>query len=55
LSKRFHRNLIPLFKGWLKSELDEGNGADIYQIPFALGNMGEPVFNIDREGGVISI
>lgn len=51
LSKRFNRNLIPSFKGWLKSELDEGNGAAIYQILIALGDMGEPVFNVDREGG----
>lgn len=51
LSKRFNRNLIPSFKGWLKSELDEGNSAAIYQILIALGKMGEPVFNVDREGG----
>lgn len=51
LSKRFNRNLIASFKGWLKSELDEGNGAAIYQILIALDNMGEPVFNVDRKGG----
>jgi len=51
LSKRFNRNLIQSLKGWLKSELDKRDGAAIYQIMIALGNMGEPVFNIDRQGG----
>lgn len=51
LSKRYNRKLIPQFKSWLKSELKDEDGAAVYQILIALSNIGEIVFNEDREGG----
>lgn len=51
LSKRHKYDLIPSFKNWLKSELLEENSNAIYQLLIALGNLDEPVFNKDREGG----
>ena len=54
LSKRFNRNLTPSFKIWLQKEFDLHNQQAVYQLLIALGNMGEPVFNPDREGGTAS-
>ncbi|RKN81053.1 hypothetical protein [Ulvibacterium marinum] len=51
LSKRFNHDLIPFFNRRLKSELEAKNSAAVYQLLIALGNMGVPVFNKDREGG----
>lgn len=51
LSKRFNKDLIPAFKNWLKKELVLADPRTVYQLLIALGNIGEPVFNPDREGG----
>lgn len=54
LGKRFNRDLIPYFKKWLQKESDLNDQQAVYQLLIALGNMGEPVFNSDREGGSAS-
>ena len=51
LGKRFNENLIPFFKKWLRKEVDLGDEQAVYQLLISLGNLGEPVFNPDREGG----
>ena len=51
LSKIHDMDLIPEFKKWLKIELDKQDPNGVYQLLIALGNMGEPVFNKDRDGG----
>ncbi|WP_412560842.1 hypothetical protein [Winogradskyella sp. MIT101101] len=54
LGKRFNRNLIPLFKKWLQKEFDLKDPQAVYQLLISLGNMEEPVFNPDRDGGSAS-
>ena len=54
LGKRFNRNLIPLFKKWLRKEFESNDAQAVYQLLISLGNMGEPVFNPDRDGGSAS-
>ncbi len=51
LGKRFNKELIPLFIEWLESEASSKNPYTVYQLLISLGNMGEPVFNKEREGG----
>ncbi|OAB79044.1 hypothetical protein [Cochleicola gelatinilyticus] len=50
LSKIHKTELIPNFKKWLKIELENENADTVYQLMIALGNLGEPIFNIDRNG-----
>ena len=51
LGKLHKRELIPLFTEWLSNEFNAGNPYTVYQLLISLGNMEEPVFNSDREGG----
>lgn len=50
LSKRFDKNLLPLFKKWLKIEINAVNSHAVYQLLIALDNLKEPVFGNDRNG-----
>ena len=50
LSKIHKSELIPNFKKWLKIELENENADTVYQLMIALGNLEEPIFNIDRNG-----
>jgi len=50
LSKIHKTELIPNFKKWLKIEIENENADTVYQLMIALGNLGEPIFNIDRNG-----
>jgi hypothetical protein len=50
LSKINDKQLIPHYKNWLKEELKNKEPGAVYQILIALGNMDEPVFNINRNG-----
>ena len=50
LSKIHKTELIPNFKKWLKTELENENADTVYQLMIALGNLEEPIFNIDRNG-----
>lgn len=54
LGKRFSQELIPTFQKWLQKELNKNDAEAVYQILIALGNMEEPVFNEDRDGGSAS-
>lgn len=54
LGKRFNRDLIPYFKKWLQKESDLNEQQAVYQLLIALGNMGEPVFDSDRNGSSAS-
>tara|TARA_B100001146_G_C15782398_1_gene264788 strand:+ start:47 stop:475 length:429 start_codon:yes stop_codon:yes gene_type:complete len=51
LGKRYNRGLIPKFKKWLKIEFEKNEDQAVYQLLISLGNMEEPVFNSDRNGG----
>ena len=50
LGKRFNRELIPVFRKWLKQELHYNDPYAVYQLLITLGNMEEPTFNPDRDG-----
>lgn len=50
LSKRFNRELIPVFKKWMGEELQKQESAAVYQLLIALDNLEEPVFGEDRNG-----
>ena len=50
LSKIHKTELIPNFRKWLKIELENGNSDTVYQLMIALGNLEEPIFNLDRNG-----
>ena len=50
LSKIHKTELIPNFRKWLKTELENENSDTVYQLMIALGNLEEPIFNIDRNG-----
>lgn len=50
LSKRFNRELIPVFKKWMGEELQNQESAAVYQLLIALDNLEEPVFGEDRNG-----
>jgi hypothetical protein len=50
LSKIHKIELIPNFKKWLKTELEQKNTDTVYQLMIALGNLEEPIFNTDRNG-----
>ena len=50
LTKIHKTELIPKFKKWLKIELENENTDTIYQLMISLGNLGELIFNIDRNG-----
>ena len=54
LGKRFNRNLIPLFRKWLRNEVEQKNDQAVYQLLISLSNLEEPVFNSDRDGGSAS-
>jgi hypothetical protein len=55
LGKKFNRNLIPSFKKWLRKEFDLNDAQAVYQLLISLGNMEEPVFNPDRDGGSLAL
>lgn len=50
LSKIHKTELIPDFKKWLKLELEQNDAYTVYQLMIALGNLEEPVFNIELDG-----
>jgi hypothetical protein len=50
LSKIHKNELIPNFRKWLKTELENENSDTVYQLMIALGNLEEPIFNLDRNG-----
>ena len=50
LSKIHKNELIPNFRKWLKIELENENSDTVYQLMIALGNLEEPIFNLDRNG-----
>ena len=54
LGKRFNRTLIPIFQKWLRQEYDLNDAPAVYQLLIALGNLEEPVFGSDRDGGSAS-
>ena len=51
LGKRFNEALVPAFKKWLQKEVELNDAQAVYQLLISLGNIGESVFNPDREGG----
>ena len=54
LGKRFNRALIPTFRKSLENELAAQEPHAVYQLLIALDNLGEPVFDPDRDGSVAS-
>jgi hypothetical protein len=50
LSKRFNRKLIPLFRKYLKYEMELKNTGPLFQLMVALNNIEEPVFSASRTG-----
>ncbi|MEM7187827.1 MAG: hypothetical protein AAF466_14350 [Bacteroidota bacterium] len=50
LSKRFDTTLIPLFRKWLKKELELQNFGGMFQLMIALSNVDEPIFDSQRTG-----
>lgn len=54
LGKRFNKNLIPFFKKCLEKEVSKNSQYTSYQLLLALSNIGENVFNKDRDGSTAS-